>query len=90
VDVKGLLDFVGKELEVTKEEILGGGRRREISKARSVFCYVCLRRLGLTEKQLSEFLRVSPGGVHHASMRGEALVREKEDLEKHLTSYLNH
>ena len=48
MDVKELLDFIGKELGVTIEEILGGGRRREISKARSIFCYVCLRRLGLT------------------------------------------
>jgi len=37
VDVEGLLDFIAKELGVMREEILGGGRRREISMARSVF-----------------------------------------------------
>jgi hypothetical protein len=28
VDMEGLLDFIGKELGITREEILGGGRRR--------------------------------------------------------------
>jgi len=89
VDVEGLLEFIGKEMGVTREEILGGGRRREISQARSVFCYVCLRRVGLTGRQLSEALQMSPGGVHFASVRGEAFVRENGDLEKSLKSYLN-
>ncbi len=74
---------------LTREEFLGGGRRREISKARSVFCYVDSRRLGLTGRQLSDALRVSPGGVHYASVRGETFVRKNSDLEKSLTSYLN-
>jgi len=89
VDVEGLVDFIGKEMGVTREESLGGGRRREISEARSVLCYVCLRRLGLTGRHLSEALQMSPGGVHSASVRGEAFVRENADLEKSLTSYLN-
>jgi len=32
---------------------------------------------------------MSPGGIHSASVRGEAFVRENSDLEKSLTSYLN-
>jgi hypothetical protein len=89
VDVEKFLDFIGKEMGVMREEILGGGRRKEISRARSVFCYVCLRRLGLTGRQLSEALQVSPGGIHFASVRGEALVRENVNLEKSLKNYLN-
>lgn len=89
VDVEKLLDFIEKEMGVMREEILGGGRRKEISRARSVFCYVCLRRLGLTGRQLSEALQVSPGGIHFALVRGEALVRENVNLEKSLKNYLN-
>ena len=89
MDVEGLLDFISKELGITREEILGGSRRREISQARSVFCYVCLRTGGLTGRQLSEALQMSPGGIHSACVRGEAFVRENGDLEKSLTSYLN-
>jgi putative transposase len=58
VDVEGVLDFIGREFGVRREEILGGGRRREISKARSVFCYVCLKELGLTGRRLSEVLKL--------------------------------
>ncbi len=89
VDVEGVLDFIGKELGVTREEIIGGGRRREISTARSAFCYVCIRRLGLTGRQLSEALQVSPAGVHLASVRGEVFVKGKVEFEKSLESYLN-
>ena len=45
--------------------------------------------MGLTGRQLSEALRMSPGGIHSASVRGEAFVRENSDLEKSLASYLN-
>jgi hypothetical protein len=89
VDVEELLGFIGKELGVTREEILGGGRRSEISKARSIFCYVCLRRLGLTRRPLSEALQMRPVGAHFASVRGEALLKENGDLVSSLTNYLN-
>jgi len=89
VDVEGVLDFISKELGITREEILGGGQRREISQVLSVFCYVCLRRVGLTGRQLSETLQMSPWGIHSASVLKEAFVKENGDLEKSLTSYLN-
>lgn len=89
VDLEGVLDFIGKEMGVTREEILGGGRRREISRARSALCYVCLRRLGLTGRQLSEALGVTPAGVHLGSVRGEVFVKENAEFEKSLESCLN-
>jgi len=88
-DLEGLLEFIGKEMGVTREEVLGGARRRGISEARSVFCYVSLRRLGLTGRQVSEALQMSSGGVHIACARGEALVRQNANLEDSLASYLN-
>jgi hypothetical protein len=89
VDVEGVLDFIGREFGVRREEILGGGRRREISRARSVFCYVCLKELGLTGRRLSEVLGVTPAGVHLASVRGEAFMMRDGKFEKSLRSYLN-
>jgi hypothetical protein len=80
---------IGKEMGVAREEILGGGRRREISEALSVFCYVCLRRSGLQGRQLSDALQVSPGGVHSAFVRGETFAREDSDFKKSLADYLN-
>ena len=89
VDVEGVLDFIGREFGVRREEILGGGRRRETSKARSVFCYVCLKELGLTGRRLSEALGVTSAGVHLASVRGEAFVMGDGKFEKSLRSCLN-
>ena len=89
VDLEGLMEFIGKELGVTREEIEGGSRRRDISKARSAFCYVCLRQLGVTGKRLSESLQVSPAGVHLAFMRGEVFVNGNEKFQKSLAIYLN-
>ena len=51
VDVERIRDFIEREFQVKREEIIGGGRSREISAARSAFCYVCLRRLGLPGRQ---------------------------------------
>ena len=89
VDLEGVLEFIGRELGVRREEILGGGRRREISKARSVFCYVSLKELGLMGRRLSEALGVTPAGVHLASVRGEAFVMGDGKFRKSLRSYLN-
>jgi hypothetical protein len=89
IDVEGILDFIGRVFGVKREEVLGRSRRREISKARSVFCYVCLREMGLTGRRLSEVLEVTPAGVLLASMRGEAFVAGDEKFEKSLNSYLN-
>jgi hypothetical protein len=89
VNIDGVLDFIGGAFGVKREEILGGGRRREISKARSLFCYVCLKELGLTGRRLSEALGVTPAGVHLASVRGEAFVMQDGRFEESLRSYLN-
>jgi hypothetical protein len=89
VDLEGVLGFIGREFRVRREEILGGGRRREISKARSVFCYVGLKELGLMGRRLSEALGVTPAGVHLASVRGEAFVMGDRAFRRSLRNYLN-
>jgi len=45
--------------------------------------------VGLTGRQLSDSLQMSPGGIHSASVGREVFVRENGDLEKSLISYLN-
>ena len=89
VDLGEVLGFIGREFGVRREEILGGGRRREISTARSVFCYVGLKELGLMGRRLSEALGVTPAGVHLASVRGEAFVMGNGPFRKSLRNYLN-
>jgi len=89
VDIERLLDFIEKEMGVMREEILGGGRRRGISEVRSVFCYLCLKKLGMTGRQVSEVLQMSPGGIHIASIRGQSFLKENPNIEESITTYLN-
>ncbi len=89
VDLETVIDFIAKEMEVTREEIRGRSRRRDISKARSAFCYVCMAQLGVTGKRLSESLEMSPAAVHFASMRGEVFMKGNDRFQKSVTDYLN-
>jgi putative transposase len=89
VDVEQVMDFVAREFGVRREEIIGRSRRRDVSKARSVFCHICMMRLGVTGKKLSETLKVSPAGIHLAAMRGEVVVKANEEFQTSLGIYLN-
>jgi putative transposase len=89
VEVEELLNLIGKEFGVSKEEMIGGGQRQVITKARSIFCYLSSRQLGWTGKQLSQALHITPAAIHYAAVRGENLLRENSRLEEYLKHYLN-
>jgi len=46
--IEDLINFIGDEFGVTKEEMIGVNQRRTVAKARSVFCYLGSRELGIT------------------------------------------
>jgi hypothetical protein len=89
VDLEAVIDFIAKKLGVTREEIRGRSRRRDISKARSAFCYVCMAHLGVTGKRLSESLEMSPAAIHFASVRGEVFMKRNDSFQKTVAHYLN-
>jgi putative transposase len=89
VDLDEVLLFVAKQMGVTADEMVGRSRRREISRARSVFCYVCLNDLCVTGKRLSMELGVSSAGIHLASARGAGFVRDNEEFRKSISIYLH-
>jgi putative transposase len=88
-NVEELLNRIGKEFRVSKEEMMGGGQRRVITKARSVFCYLSSRQLGWTGRQLSRALHITPAAIHYAAMRGEKVLKENRGLEDQINNYLN-
>ena len=88
VDVEGLLNLIGRDFGVSKEEMIGGGQRQVITKARSIFCYLSSRRLGWTGRQLSQALHITPAAIHYAAVRGETFLRENRGLEERITNYL--
>jgi REP element-mobilizing transposase RayT len=88
LDVQGVMDLIAEGYGVKAEEMMGGSRRREISQARSVFCYWVMRELGVPGRRLSEMLRITPPAVHFAAERGEKLSQGDSSLNKSLRSYL--
>jgi hypothetical protein len=71
-------------------ESLHGGSQRQIAvTARSVFCYLGSREFGLTGRQLSRAIGLTPAAIHYAIVRGENFLREDKEVEEGLNKYLN-
>jgi chromosomal replication initiation ATPase DnaA len=62
--------FIGKKFGVTGEEIIGGSQRWTVAEARSVFCYLGSRELGITRTELSRALGLTPAGIHKSCPSG--------------------
>jgi putative transposase len=88
IDVGALMNLVSKKLGVNSEEIIGGSQRQIAVTARSVFCYLGSRELGLTGRQLSQALGLTPAAIHYAIVRGENFLREDKEVEEGLNKYL--
>jgi len=89
VGLETFLVLVSKEFGLTEGELVGGGRRRRVSEARSVFCHLATRMLGATGRQLSEILQITPAAVLYSLARGEKILRENSLLRKRFDNYLN-
>jgi putative transposase len=87
-NVEEFIDVIGKKFDVTREETVGGSQRQSASKARSVFCYLGTRELGLTGTELARALGLTPAAIHYAVVRGERLLNENEEVEEGLLKYL--
>ncbi len=63
---------------IEKKDLYSGSRKDKISKARSVFCYWCVRELGESMTDIAKYLGISQPAVGYAVDRGEIIVREKK------------
>jgi chromosomal replication initiation ATPase DnaA len=89
IGLETCLALVSKELGLTQEELIGGGRRRTVTVARSVFCHLATRMLGATGRQLSEILHITPAAVLYSLVRGDKILRERPLLRERFNNYLN-
>lgn len=78
--MSGLLEKIAKRFGVDTEDLRSGSRARTVAKARSVLCYLGVRKLGLTSASLSKELGISPSAVSKAIARGKKEVRP-DDIE---------
>jgi len=89
INVKEFIDIVGEKFGITTEEITGGGQRHSVSLARSVFCFLASKDLGLTGRDLSRALGLTPAAIHYAVLRGEKFLAENQEVKVGLYEYLN-
>jgi putative transposase len=88
VKVEEVINLIGKKFGVTGEEIIGGSQRQTASRARSVFCYLGSRELGLTGRELSRAFGLTPAAIHYAVVRGESFLKENKETGEGLLKYL--
>lgn len=88
INVEALMSFIGKKFGVTREEIAGGSQRQTTSGTRSVFCYLGSRELGVTRRELSRALGLTPAAIHYATVRGENFLKGDKEVEEGLNKYL--
>jgi chromosomal replication initiation ATPase DnaA len=89
INVKEFIDIVGEKFGITREEITGGSQRHSVSLARSVFCFLASKDLGLTGRDLSRALGLTPAAIHYAVLRGEKFLAENQEVKVGLYKYLN-
>jgi hypothetical protein len=77
-DVPRLAAFVAKTMKVPFEKILYSSKRTRQAEARKVFCFLGYRNLGLSARQLGEYLNISSSAVTFAAKQGESIAKAAE------------
>ena len=72
VDLVTLEKRICQQYGVPAGALRGGGRTRVVSKARAILCYVWVRYLGRSGRELARLLGVGPQGVYWACRKVEA------------------
>jgi hypothetical protein len=68
---------VARLFAIEPGQIFSAGKARQISRARSLFCYWAARELGFTATALARELHLSQPAVSMAAQRGENLAKEE-------------
>jgi len=75
-----LLRRVGIQWDLSPEELLIGGKRPSVVRARSILSYVAVRKIGMKTIDVAELLGFSQPAVSKSLLRGEEMVKENPSL----------
>jgi len=78
--INDILVRVAATIDVDVDALCQRCKVRNLAHARSVVCFIAIRRFGYTAVQVSKSLALSPSGVLLAAKRGEALYENFEPL----------
>jgi putative transposase len=75
-DLDRIAERIAAIYEMAPRDVLPKGRQQQKVKARSLFCFWAVRELGVSLRELSRQLDMSPPGVGFSVERGEAIAHE--------------
>jgi putative transposase len=72
--------------EIEKDELYSGSRKKDVSEARSVYCYLCVKELGESMTDVAKRLGLTQPAVGYAVERGKRIAEKRGiDLAKMLS-----
>jgi putative transposase len=72
--------------EIEKEELYSGSRKKDVTEARSIYCYLCVRELGESMTGLAKRLGLTQPAVGYAVERWKRIAEKRGiDLKKMLS-----
>jgi len=83
-----LIDHIYETYEVTREALTAGTQTRQVTEARSVFCSLASKHFGMTGRELSRELQLTPVAIHYAIARGEKYLAENKQMRVAVAKYL--
>ena len=76
--------IVSNLFEVSPETILRRSRKKTVSEARAVFCYIMIRLIGKAGTEVGKFISIGTSSVSRSIQRGEQILRDRPKLRKSL------
>jgi chromosomal replication initiation ATPase DnaA len=75
--IHSLIEAVASRLGLSRAEVTGGSRRRQVVEARNLISHVAVRGFGMSLIEVSTSLRVSKQGILRGVEIGEQVLQEK-------------
>ena len=85
VSLDDLISRVCSSFELTLDELLSKRRKREISRARAVLCYLAVDEMDYSGEELARILAISGRGVSDCRDRGKIIIDNPEIIREYLS-----
>ncbi len=86
ISLEGIINHIAQIFFIEQVALRQGGKSKELSEARGVFCYIAVRKLGMNGASIARMLSISRSGVFVAARRGEELYRKTSELQTYCTT----
>ena len=85
VSLEDLISKVCSKFEITLDELVSKRRKRKLSQARAVLCYLAVDELNYSGEDLARILSISGRGVSDCRDRGQKVVDNPEIIREYLS-----